>query len=248
MKNHDIAIVILSCDKFRVTWEPCIDHFFNAWPNCPYSVYLLNNHTSSKDNRVQDLMVGKDYNWSDTLKNGLLKINKKRIFFIYDDSFVTKLNLEEVQLIFDIAIQNDLDSVALRRKEFDRGKRFNEKLYKLSPTTKYRNSLFLNLIKKDLLINLLKSGENAWQFEKDGNIRSKNFDFYSVYATNLVSYYHGIVKGKWLPKTYKYLKNKGYLLSNNTFKNFNTLQVLNLKIYTAVFYAVQKILHLFKKL
>ena len=37
-----------------------------------------------------------------------------------------------------------------------------------------------NIIKKSLLLTLLKSGENAWQFEKDGNIRSKGFDFYSV--------------------------------------------------------------------
>ena len=246
MQVDDIAIVILSCDKFKVTWKPCIDHFFNAWPGCPHPVYLLNNFTSSEDQIVKDLMVGDDHNWSDTLKKGLLKIEKKRIFFIFDDSFITKFNLEEVKLIFKIAIENDLDSVALRKKEFDRGKRFNEKLYKLSPTTKYRNSLFLNLIKKDLLLNLLKSGENAWQFEKDGNIRNKNFDFYSVYETKLITYYHGIVKGKWLPETYTYLKNKGYLLNGNTFENYSKFQVFNLKIYTTIFYVIQKFLHLFK--
>jgi hypothetical protein len=246
MQNYAVAIVILSCDKFKVTWKPCIDHFFNAWPDCPHTVYLLNNFTSSEDQRVKDLMVGEDYNWSDTLKKGLLKIEEKRIFFIFDDSFITKFDLEEFKLIFKIAIEKDLDSVALRRKEFDRGNRFNEKLYKLSPTTKYRNSLFLNLIKKDLLLNLLKSGENAWQFEKDGNIRNKNFDFYSVYDTSLITYHHGIVKGKWLPETYSYLKNQGYSLKENTFKNYSKFQVFNLKIYTAVFYIGQKFLHLFK--
>ena len=246
MQCNDIAIVILSCDKFKVTWKPCIEHFFNAWPNCPHPVYLLNNFTSSEDQRVINLMVGQDHNWSDTLKKGLLEIDKKRIFFIFDDSFIATINLEEVELIFKIAVENDLDSVALRRKEFDRGKRFNKKLYKLTATTKYRNSLFLNLIKKDLLIGLLKSGENAWQFEKDGNIRSKNYDFYSVYETHLVSYYHGIVKGKWLPETYIYLKNKGYLLCGNTFEIYNKLQVFNLKLYTKIFYVIQKFLHLFK--
>ena len=173
MQYADIAIVILSCDKFKVTWKPCIDHFFNAWPDCPHPVFLLNNFISSEDERVKDLMVGEDINWSDTLKKGLLKINNKRTFFIFDDTFISKLNLEDVKLIFKIAIENDLQSVALRKKQFDRGKRFNDKIYKLSPNTKYRNSLFLNLIKKDLLLSLLKSGENAWQFEKDGNRRNK---------------------------------------------------------------------------
>jgi hypothetical protein len=118
-------------------------------------------------------LVGEDLNWSDTLKKGLLKIKEKRIFFIFDDSFITRFNLEEVKLIFNLTIENDLDSVALRKRVFDSGKRFNDKIYKINPTAKYRNSLFLNLIKKDLLLSLLKSGENAWQFEKDGNKRNE---------------------------------------------------------------------------
>ena len=246
MQYADIAIVILSCDKFKVTWRPCIDHFFNAWPDCPHPVYLLNNFISSEDERVKDLMVGEDINWSDTLKKGLLKINNKRIFFIFDDTFISKLKLKDVKLIFKIAIDNDLQSVALRKKQFDRGKRFNNKLYKLSSNTKYRNSLFLNLIKKDLLLSLLKSGENAWQFEKDGNKRSKNFDFYSVYESKLITYHHGIIKGKWMPETYFYLKNKGYSLNANTFKNHSKFRVFSIKTYTMIFYAVQKFLHLFR--
>jgi hypothetical protein len=246
MQKTDIAIVVLSCDKFKVTWKPCIDHFFNAWPDCPYPVYLLNNYTPSVDERVKDLLVGEDLNWSDSLKKGLLKIDKKRVFFIFDDSFITKFNLEEVKLIFNIAVENDLESIALRKRVFDSGERFNEKIYKINPTAKYRNSLFLNLIKKDLLLSLLKSGENAWQFEKDGNIRNKIFDFYSVYNTKLITYHHGIVKGKWLPKTYIYLKNNGYLLNGNTFEKHSKFKMFSMKIYTMMFYTFHKFTHLFK--
>lgn len=246
MQNTDIAIVILSCDKFKVTWEPCFNHLFNAWPDCPYPIYLLNSFIPSNDERVIDLLVGEDLNWSDTLKKGLLKIKEKRVFFIFDDSFITRFNLEEVKLIFKISIENDLDSVALRKRVFDSGKRFNEKIYKINPTAKYRNSLFLNLIKKDLLLSLLKSGENAWQFEKDGNKRNKSFDFYSVYNSKLVAYEHGIVKGKWLPKTYSYLKNNGYSLNGNPFENHSKFKMFSMKIYTIIFYTVHKFTHLFK--
>tara|TARA_X000000368_G_scaffold108743_1_gene84577 strand:- start:12906 stop:13646 length:741 start_codon:yes stop_codon:yes gene_type:complete len=246
MQNTDIAIVILSCDKFKVTWEPCFNHLFNAWPDCPYPVYLLNSFIPSNDERIKDLLVGEDLNWSDTLKKGLLKIKEKRIFFIFDDSFITRFNLEEVKLIFNLTIENDLDSVALRKRVFDSGKRFNDKIYKINPTAKYRNSLFLNLIKKDLLLSLLKSGENAWQFEKDGNKRNKSFDFYSVYNSKLVTYEHGIVKGKWLPNTYKYLKNNGYSLNENTFENHSKFKMFIMNIYTIIFYTVHKFTHLLK--
>ena len=237
---------VLSCDKFKVTWEPCFNHLFNAWPDCPHPVYLLNSFIPSNDERIKDLLVGEDLNWSDTLKKGLLKIKEKRIFFIFDDSFITRFNLEEVKLIFNLTIENDLDSVALRKRVFDSGKRFNDKIYKIKPTAKYRNSLFLNLIKKDLLLSLLKSGENAWQFEKDGNKRNKSFDFYSVYNSKLVTYEHGIVKGKWLPNTYKYLKNNGYSLNENTFENHSKFKVFIMNIYTIIFYTVHKFTHLLK--
>ena len=246
MQNTDIAIVILSCDKFKVTWEPCFNHLFNAWPECPYPVYLLNSFIPSNDERIKDLLVGEDLNWSETLKKGLLKIKEKRIFFIFDDSFITRFNHEEVKLIFNLTIENDLDSVALRKRVFDSGKRFNDKIYKINPTAKYRNSLFLNLIKKDLLLSLLKSGENAWQFEKDGNKRNKSFDFYSVYNSKLVTYKHGIVKGKWLPNTYTYLKNNGYSLNENTFENHSKFKMFSMNIYTILFYIVHKFTHLFK--
>lgn len=246
VQNTDIAIVILSCDKFKVTWKPCIDHLFSAWPNCPYPVYLLNNYTPYGDERVKDLLVGEDLSWSDTLKKGLLKIKEKKTFFIFDDSFITELKIEEVKYIFKVAIENNLDSVALRKRIFDNGKRYNEKIYKINPTAKYRNSLFLNLIKKDVLLSLLKSGENAWEFEKDGNIRSKNYNFYSVYSANFIAYKHGIVKGKWLPKTYFYLKNKGYLLNDNKFKIHSYFKIFLLNIYTIIFYILQKFVHILK--
>lgn len=245
MSKTDIAVVILSCDKFKVTWKPCLDHFFIVWPNCPYTVYLLNNFTPSNDERVEDLLVGEDFNWSDTLKKGLLKIKEKRIFFLFDDAFITKVNLIELELIFKIAIENDLDSVNLRKKTFDRGTFFNKKLYKINPNAKYRNSLFLNLIKKNILLNLLKSGENAWQFEKDGNKRNKAYDFYSVYSSP-INYFHGIVKGKWLPKTYIYLKSKGYPLNENTFEKHSKLKMLLMRYYTFIFNMWHKFTHLIK--
>ena len=246
MKINDIAFLILSFDKFKVTWKPSIDHLFNAWPDCPYPVYLLNNFISSEDERVKDLLVGEDLNWSDTLKKGLLKIDSKRIFFLYDDVFITNIDVQEVESIFKIALENDFDSVALRRRKFDRGKRFNEKIYKINATAKYRNSLYQNLIKKDVLLGLLKSGESTWQFEKDANIRSKSLGFYSVYKPNLITEYHGIIKGKWMPEAYKYLKNEGYSLNDDTFEHHSKFRVFSMKIYTLISYAFHKFTHLFK--
>jgi hypothetical protein len=244
MQKNEIAVVILSCDRFKITWQPCIDHFFNAWPACPHSVYLLNNFVPSNDNRVIDLMVGQDDNWSESLIKGLWKIKSKRIFFIYDDSFITNVDINKLKGVFDTAIKYDLDSIALLKKKFDRGESFTNEIFKLSPKSNYRTSLFLNLIKRDILIGLLMPGENTWQFEKIGSKRSESRDFYSVNSADLVHFYHGIVKGKWLPETYTYLLRNGYNLDDNSFDIYSKMQVVGLKIYEKAFIIYQKLFHL----
>ena len=245
-QDKEIAIMILSCDKFKITWKPCIDHLVNVWPDCPYDIYLLNNNDPVKDDRVKDLLVGPDNNWSDTLANGLDKIDAKRIFFIFDDTFITRIDVPAIEHIFEQAIDNDLASVALLRKRYNRGVKFSDDLYRLSSATEYRNSLFLNLIKRDVVLEILKSGENAWEFEKIGNKRSEGFEFYSVFRYDIVDYYHGIIKGKWLPKTYQYLIDKNYDLNKNTFDIYNNRDVYWMKVYERLFNITKKILHTFK--
>lgn len=241
--QSSIAILILSCDKFSVTWKPCIDHIYQAWPDCNYSIYLLNNFKSSNDPRVNDLLVGEDISWSDSLIKGLKKIPERRVLFIYDDTFLIEVPSKKILEIIDIAVMNNLDAVSLRRKRFDKGIVYDHKLYKIDPEAKYRTSLFLNLIKVDFLIKLLKTGESAWQFEKNGNSRSSYFDFYSAREKDLIKYHHGIVKGKWFPDTYQYLINKGYSLEENTFPLLVYQKMISLKIYTFFWYIGQYLLH-----
>lgn len=241
----DIAIVILSCDKFSVTWRPCIDHFFEAWPDCPYPVYLLNNFKSSTDPRVKNLLIGQDDNWSDTLKKGLEKVSENRVFFIFDDTFILNFKIHEINLIFKMAVENNLDSVSLRKKTFDRPIEGNQLIYLINAKTRYRNSLFLNLIRKDVLLKLLESGETAWQFEKKGNIRSEKYSFYSVYQMDLVSYHHGILKGKWFPAIFNYLQDKGYTLGDNKFEVHSKFRVVIINLYVFFWNITQKLLHFF---
>lgn len=248
MKDSEIAFVILSCDKFKITWKPCVDHLFKSWPNCPYPVYLLNNFIPSNDERIIDLNIGKDYSWSDSLIKGLEKLEEERVFFIYDDTFITYFNSAEIVDLFSTVIKHNLDSVTLRKNPFGNGNKYSKKLYKISPKTIYRNALFLNLMRKDILLSLLKSGENAWQFEKVGNIRSINLNFYSVYKTDLVKYYHGILKGKWLPGTKKYLIGIGYALNDENFGVHSNLRIIGLNFYRLIFLASNKIIHLVKQL
>ena len=47
--------------------------------------------------------------------------HSKRVFFIFDDSFITKIDINKLNVVFEAAIKYDLDSVALLKKKFDIG-------------------------------------------------------------------------------------------------------------------------------
>ena len=160
------------------------------------------------DIRVKNLSVGEDLSWSDSLLKGLAKIKEERIFFLYDDCFIYKINKEKITYFFNKAILNDMLSLHLRPSYFV--SKFGKNQPILMPSKAfYRNALFCNLIKRNHLISLLMHNESAWDFELKGNIRSIGFNYFSI-RRSLIGYHHGIVKGKWFHSIYKNLIQKGY--------------------------------------
>jgi hypothetical protein len=208
LDSEEIAIVVLSFDGFQELWKPFFDYFFSAWDNCPYKIYLLNNFEKHDDDRIINLLVGKDTSWSDSLKKGLVKLTEKRVFFLYDDAFIYRLDKNEIANCFQTAITCNYTSVMLRPSLFIN--QFSSKKIQLIPEKAlYRNALFCNLIERDHLIKLLYKSESAWDFELAGNKRSEQFDYYST-KKKYIHYNHGIVKGKWFHAIYKELINQGY--------------------------------------
>ena len=61
----------------------------------------------------------------------------------------------------------------------------------------YRTSTVLSVWKKTVLLDLLKSRENPWQFEVLGTVRSDKYD--GFYSTNrqIIRFINGVIKGKW---------------------------------------------------
>ena len=90
----------------------------------------------------------------------------------------------------------------------------------------YRNSLFCNLIKRKHLLSLLNTTDSAWDFELKGNIRSIEYDYFSI-RKSCIDYHHGIVKGKWFYTVYNKLIQKGYEFEklNTVMSNFDTFKL-----------------------
>lgn len=209
----NIAVLIVSCDKYSDLWEPFFRLFRRYWPTCPYKVYLLSNTLSGDIPGVNSILMGEDTSWSDNLRLGLDHIPEEYVFLLLDDLFlIGKVDEKEVVRLFKWVVDSKVNY--LRMNPYPRpDKAFNESVGVVSKGTIYRTSTVLSIWKKQVLKSLLVPGESAWDFEINGSIRSDSLD--GFYSTEEILFPHinGVIKGKWDRKALKLISRIGVELN-----------------------------------
>jgi hypothetical protein len=77
-------------------------------------------------------------------------------------------------------------------------KTFLPEYFLIEKSRLYRTSIFSSICRKVALKKIINPGENAWEFELKGSLRSNKYkNFYSVNYDRF-KYLHAIKKGKWL--------------------------------------------------
>ena len=199
MKKNNLAIIILSCDKFSSLWPIFFKRLDRFFPQNNEIFYLLSNEIDSipkTNHSVEVVCVGDDISWSDNLISLLKKIPEDNLLLLIEDGiFSKKVNLELFYEIFNIFLKEKMNYLNLKSRPKPDIK-VNSKYGKLSNSISYRTALVPSLWKKEVLLNLLKRGESAWEFEVFGSTRSKDLEnFYSL-ENPIFSFDHLIVKGK----------------------------------------------------
>ena len=211
-KTEQLAIIILSCDKFCSLWPLFFKRLNKHFPPVSYKFYLLSNKLSYKSkigHKIKVIRVGEDVSWSDNLYTLLNIIKEKNVLLLMEDGVfckdVDKLKLEEVYKIF---LDNNMSYLNLKASPKPDLK-LNKIYGMLSSSKGYRAALVPSIWKKSIMLKILKRGESAWQFEIFGSERSKIYkDFYSLQKP-IFLFDHIIIKGKIERKVFKKLKQKG---------------------------------------
>jgi hypothetical protein len=191
------AILVVSCDKYSDLWEPFFELFSRFWPDCPYNIYLLTNNVLSDIPKITTLRTGEDISWSDNLNKAVSQLKEEYILLFLEDLFLYDFVKEkEVMQILNWMIASNANYIRMNPTQ-PPDKKFNELIGIVSKGTIYRASTVLSVWKKSVLMDLLKPGENAWDFEIKGTKRSDKYDgFYSA-RKDLFPVINGVVKGKW---------------------------------------------------
>jgi len=196
--GNKFAILVVSCDKYSDLWNPFFESFFKFWPDCPFSIYLLSNYKFIDIPQVRNLLVGDDISWSDNLYKGVKKLKEDYIFLFLEDLFLIDfVETNKVLKIFNWILKSNANYVRINPFAVKADKKFNELVGIVSKGTIYRTSTVLSVWKKDILLDLLKMGETAWDFEIYSSLRSDIYDgFYATWG-KYFSILNTVIKGKW---------------------------------------------------
>jgi hypothetical protein len=205
----DITVLILSCDRYRDTWEPVAFSYEQNWPDCPYPIRLLTNHQRFDHPRIASIAVGDDLDWSSNLLQMLEHVESERVMLWLDDVFIgQRVDNSAVRKIAIWAAEHDAAFVRLRPVPAP-DSWGPDGVGELHRDASYRVSVFATLWKVSTLRAILRAGENPWQFEVDGTERSRAMSGFYATRRPVFHHVHGVEKGLWLRATVKWLRYAG---------------------------------------
>lgn len=214
MLKDSLSILVSTCDNYSDLWPLFSYYFEKNWPECDLNKYVLTNNAEFPSDGFKTIKVGEDKDWSSNIIAALSEINTKYVLILLEDVFISKKvdhNLFEKICIDFISMEgNYLKFLAHPRSK----KRSNSIFFNvLPPGTLYRSTAVFALWDRNVLLEILKEGEDAWEFETRGSIRSDSYENFYVIKANFFEYIHSVVRGKFLYSAWKEIKiNEPHLL------------------------------------
>lgn len=212
MKNEDLALIVLSCDRFASLWPLFFNRLSKYFPQNFANIYLLTNFLSFEqhiDHNIEVFDVGEDISWSSNLRKILDAIDEQNILIMMDDAPLAKcLDRRDLQNYYDLFQKKEMNYLNLKASPLPNCN-IEDAVGMLRPKTGYRAAVVPCLWKKSILLELLRDEESAWEFEINGSNRSDDYPgFYSV-RSPVIIFDHIIIKGKIERRVYSKLTKLG---------------------------------------
>lgn len=212
MGKPELAVVVLSCDKFSSLWPLFFSRFDKFFPECSFPKYLISNSKdfeSSSSSNLRVIKVGEDISWSSNLSTALSFVGEQYVLLLMDDApFSQRVDGDALLNILSKFKEENMDYINLKSSpapNVEVGRDYG----RLAPETAYRTSIVPSIWKKSTLLRLLDVSENAWQFEIFGSNRSKAYDSFFSVTRPFFYFDHIIIKGKIVRDVYFKLKRSG---------------------------------------
>lgn len=206
-----IAYTVLSCDNYADVWEPYGLLMKKFWPDCPFDKYFATNEVAYSNHGFESILLGPDISWGHGLKTlvtKLIEMEYEYAFIAFDDFLlIDKVNNEKLISIINNFLSINGNSLRMIPYNSPKKRRYNNYFAEVYNGVPYRMTLGFNLWNLNTLNLLINENESAWEFEKNGVIRSFEYDgFYCTYKSQF-KYINLIMKRKLVKDAYITLKN-----------------------------------------
>lgn len=240
-KHRDLSILISTFDQNSSLWKPLENSYELFWKQLNYPLFITSNFKEYKSSKFHFLKVGHEKSWSDNILRCLDKLDSKYVMFCFDDTFWKKeIDNNEFESLVNECIEKDWNY--LRLHPSPRSNNIISKKFSLiKPGSNYRASVAFAIYKKDILISLLRENESAWDFEKDGSLRSNKYDNFYHINFELLPYYNLVIKSKLEPFANKKIQSQGIDLSNITLSSMTLFSSLRFGLYKKIYNLKNKI-------
>ncbi|MEN3015134.1 MAG: hypothetical protein ABDH21_03635 [bacterium] len=94
----------------------------------------------------------------------------------------------------------------------------------------YRTSAGLSVYRKDVLRDLLREGESAWDFEIYGTSRSRKYSNFYTVNKEVIKVVNGVVRGKSNYHSLNILKNLGIVIQSSSRPKMGRLEAIGAKL------------------
>lgn len=206
---NDLALLVVSCDKYSDLWE----HFFalieKYWNDCTLTKYLGSNFMNYDKNNVRTIQVGADRSWAENVKKMLEQIQENYVIMMLEDFFIDKPIMNNaIEILYNHMLIHGYDCLRLEPspppiKIDDK----NLRIGRLIPGSPYYVSTQPAIWKKSILVELLMDGYSAWDFEIRNSKKSADFK-YNFYCTKdyILHHLNGVERGKYYKSTIDVLR------------------------------------------
>jgi len=208
----DLAILVISCDRYADLWPVFYHLLRKRWSDCSYPIFHGSNQVGSQELGVTNLLIGEDRSWAESARRMLERVPVPHVLVLLEDFFLRRqVRTDDIRKCHEALVK--LDGHYLRLRPFPRPDRpvvSHPFLGEIEPGASYRTALQAAIWRRETLIRLLKDGESAWQMETRGSERSAAIPtgFYSTWRP-VLHYTAGVTFGKWLPHVLHMCRREG---------------------------------------
>jgi hypothetical protein len=217
---ENTAILVCSCDKYDDVWPAFFTLLFRYWPNCNLPIYLLANNKSYRSTKVQTIHTPVNADWSTCFKYALEVIPEMNVLVVMEDYLLDR-NVDDARIRLLTEEMNRQNAICMHLYPDPFPAHSLDNTFGIGIIARqqpFRVNLQAAIWDRLALIDLVRPGENAWDFEVEGTKRSTELGrmFLSVDCDedNSPFYYYrtGVVRGKWMPGALKLCEREGICL------------------------------------